>query len=202
MSHWAENAACKDDSNPDRWFNFKRQGRPGPHTEGGILDLQDICAVCSVRKACGEAAFAEEAKTDSVVGRHGFRAYMTPEQRAAIVRLGGLRGRDPMQVVLGITGKTKSKHGKVETTTVPVIPEEGIEWNRAHTALARKLTRHLRATTRSGRNIPGDKVLCKLLGCSPERLHVVLDSLLQSGILIEHEPLRYVLTTESTKEPV
>jgi hypothetical protein len=91
----------------------------------------------------------------------------------------------------------------VEQVTVPPIPTEGIEWNRAHTALARKLVKHLKTARYRGRNIPSDKVLCKYLGCSPQRLHVVLDALLQSGILIEHEPLRYVLSPKvNQKEPV
>lgn len=195
---WDDNALCKGDPNPGRWFSYIKQGRPSVQGEGGILDLQDICALCPVRKPCGEAAMADEAGTSGDAMRHGFRAYMTPAQRAAIHRLGGLQGRDPMQVVLGLKTATKDKRGKVTHATVPPIPEDGIDWNRAHTALARKLTRRLRDTTRSGRNIPGDKVLCKFLGCSPERLHVVLDSLLQAGTLLEHEPGKYVLTTNQT----
>jgi len=200
---WDENALCRNDPHPERWFNYtkKETTLSSGKAVGGILDLQDICALCPVRQGCGEAALAEESKGDSVTGRYGFRAYMTPEQRAAIVRLGGLRGRDPMKVVMGLGKKTKVR-GEVVTETVPPIPEQGIEWNRAHTALARKLTRRLRDTVRPGRNIPGDKTLCKFLGCSPERLHVVLDSLLQSGTLLEHEPGKYVLTTNQRSKEI
>jgi len=183
---WADQAQCKGDPNPGRWFLNSTNHQ-------NLLDLQDICALCPVRNGCGQAAMDEEAKIGSG-GRWGFRAYMTSQQREAIARLGGLRGRDPMKVVLGQTTATK-KGKKIVHGHAPPIPENGIEWKRTHTALARKLTRYIELNVKPGRNLPGVVKLCKDLGCTEDRLRTVLDALLQSGTIIEHEPSRYVRTT-------
>lgn len=186
---WYESAYCKDDPNTDRWFSGRKQDQ---------LDIQDICALCPVRPACGNAAMEEE-KGQGADYRTGFRAYMTPGQRVTIERTGGLRGRDPMKVVMGLGTKRKDSHGQVRTMSVPAIPEGGVDWNRAHTALARKLTKWSEVNVKPGHYLPNDKKLCVMLKCSPERLHKVLDAMLQSGTIIEHtnggRGSRYVRTS-------
>lgn len=96
---WYNRAFCKGDENFDRWFRMM------PHE---VRDMQDICALCPCRKPCAKAAFAEE---EGLAGeqRYGFRAYMTPMQRAEIANNGGLRGRDPLDIVEGMAKKKKRK---------------------------------------------------------------------------------------------
>lgn len=173
--HWAELAGCRNDPNPERWFKD-----PKKH----ILDLQDICALCPVRKACGNAAMEEE-HGEGENTRFGFRAYMTPNQRHAIERLGGLRDRDPMKVMLGIQAKTKNKSGVIETAVGAPIPEEGIILNKAHAALARKLTKWIEAHVVVGSPLPTIARLARLMSCTPVRLRIVLTALTQSGTLSE-----------------
>lgn len=94
---WHSAAACKGDPLYERWFRMTAQD---------IRDMQDICALCPARPGCGNEAMKDEGDVDSA-SRHGFRAYMTPVQRAQIHKNGGLRGRDPMLVVKGMAKQKK-----------------------------------------------------------------------------------------------
>lgn len=141
---------------------------------------RQVCEGCPARRGCGEAAMREEEPMGVV--RFGFRAYMTPKQRETIARNGGLRGRDPMDVVKGIMRKDR------KAQPAPVIPDDGgPEWKRTHTTLARRLRRWLPEHVAPDDWVPDIEVLAKELGCNSatplDRLHVVLDALVQDGTL-------------------
>lgn len=153
----------------------------------GYTELcRPMCAVCPVRQECGEQAMVEEAGAD-LAGRWFVRAYMTPAQRVSLHRRGGLKGRDPMHLVLGIDGDR----------TIPPVPDEGDRWSKHHTTLARKLVRYLDDNVKRGDVIEKRVWLQAALNCNPLPLDRVLDALVQDGTLdtvgaLPHKNRRYV----------
>lgn len=143
-----------------------------PQTKALLAEERDVCSVCPVRVECGERALEEEGTLD-LSNRFYTRAYMTPPQRLSIQRRGGLKGRDPMKLVLG------DDNGR----RVPPIPDEGDKWSKHHTTLARKLVRWLAETCELGQRLPTNDLLQKHLECNPAPLQRVLDALVQDGTL-------------------
>lgn len=131
-----------------------------------------LCAACTARTACGALALVEEQGLDAEL-RFGLRAYMTPAQRESIERRGGLKDRDPMQLVLG------DDNGR----RVPPVPDDGDNWPRHLTTLARKVVRWLIENVEVGGVLPAKSAICDAIGCNPTPLRRVLDALVQDGTL-------------------
>jgi hypothetical protein len=157
---WLDDAVCVG-SDTDVFFDDELRD-----------EAKAICAACPVRKECGEQALLEEEGT-SEDERAGFRAYMTPQQRVSVERRGGLKGRDPMRLVLGRDGRRK----------ILPIPEEGDRWSRHHTTLARKVVAWVVDNVEIGEALPTQGQLCKVLQCNPDPLRRVLSALVLDGTL-------------------
>lgn len=174
---WVEKAFCLR-SSPDVFYDdIDKQTYEA--RDAAIVRAQGICGICPVRQECGEQAMLEEQGTGLDM-RSGFRAYMTPDQRISIERRGGLKGRDPMDLVQGRDGDRQ----------VPPVPLDGDRWSRHHTTLARKLVRWLVDNVEVGDRIVGTFALdaiCETLGCTMPQLDRVLEALVQDGTL-DYEP--------------
>lgn len=135
-----------------------------------VDECRSWCALCPVRVECGDQAMLEEGGTDQ---RWFVRAYMTPEQRVSIHRRGGLKGRDPMALVMG----------QDEGRAVPPVPDEGDRWSKHLTTLSRKLVREVLLGMERGQHLPPSVPLCEMLQCNPAPLARVLEALVQDGTL-------------------
>lgn len=151
---------------------FPEQDGPGRPAAAVYDAPRSICAACPVRVQCGTDALEEE-RNDRPDHRHGLRAYMTPAQRISIERQGGLHGRDPMKVVIGTGGKRP----------IPGLPDEGDNWSRHHTTLARKTLRWLVDNVAVGAELPTQSAMCTALECNPSPLRRVMEALVQDGTL-------------------
>ena len=163
-SLWVNYAACKG-SDQKQWFLTG---------VNAMLACRAICAECPARKGCGEAAFKEE----ETQLRFGFRAYMTPAQRETIARQGGLRGRDPMDVVEGINRQHRKK-----LLAPPLDDDGGPKWTRVHETLARRLRRWLPENVAPNDWLPDTGVILQDMNTVPDRLQLVLDALVRDGTL-------------------
>jgi hypothetical protein len=142
-----------------------------PENQTGTLKAKAVCALCPVRKPCAEQAFIEEGSAP--YGRYGIRGWMTPAQRDVVYRRGGLRGRDPKRLLLGRDGRRK----------IRPVPDEGLDWSRHHTTLARKMCVWMEGRLNVGQRVPSVTKLCQLLSCNPVPLAKVLEELVEVGVL-------------------
>jgi Transcription factor WhiB len=92
---WTEDAACRDDPNPDRWF---AQGTSGQSTQPGdasptVLELMLTCVRCPVRIPCLEDALTPHPLGGRAIGvwagtttlvRHRLRKLPISEAVAAL----------------------------------------------------------------------------------------------------------------------
>lgn len=180
---WVEDAACANlvfdiPLGPFVWrmpasvLFFPEADNPGRPPTAVYDAARSICAVCPARLQCGADALEEEWGSRQE-HRHGLRAYMTPAQRHAIERQGGLNGRDPMKVVLGNGGRRP----------VPGLPDDGDNWSRHHTTLARKVLPWIIEHVEIGEELPTQAHICAQLGCNPSPLRRVMEALVQDGTL-------------------
>jgi len=66
---------------------------------------------------------------------------------------------------------------------VPPVPDDGDQWSRHHTTLARKAVRWIVENVNEGDVLPTQTKLCAALGCTPSALRRVMDALVQDGTL-------------------
>ena len=168
---WVKDALCLN-LDTRMFFEHIDNARGVVQRKHSIEKMQFVCAQCPVRIQCAEEAMLQEGDSDELV-RFGFRGYMTPQQRASLARRGGLRGRDPIDVVEGRDGDRR----------VPPIPLHGDKWSRHHTTLARKIIPYLNSNCEVGALIPTRAQLCEALGCKLTPLNRVLKALVQDGVL-------------------
>lgn len=166
---WVKQAACLG-SDTRVFFDIIDQAKPHIR-DRVIVRAQGICAGCPVRRECGEQAMLEE-QGAGLDMRSGFRAYMTPDQRLSIERRGGLKGRDPMDLVQGRDGDR----------SVPPVPLDGDRWSRHHTKLARKLVEWLNGNVDIGECFVPLHI-CTALECTPPQIERVVEALVQDGTL-------------------
>lgn len=164
---WVAEATCRGVPKP---FDEAIHGATPDVRALNLKEAREMCRCCTVRIPCCEQALVEEAGQEQ---RFGLRAWLTPAQRQAIERNGGLKGRDPMLLAQGWDGKRK----------VPPIPDSGLTWSRHHTTLARKVVKWLVLSTEIGGSLPPHAKMCTVFGCNPDPLARVLSALVQDGTL-------------------
>jgi len=167
---WLDEAICAG-SDPRLFFEDTDYGS-WEERAPGIAHARSMCAACPGRQGCAEQALVEEGDTPAY-NRYGFRAGMTPEQRESIHRRGGLNGRDPIKLIAGKDGRRR----------VPPVPDEGDQWNRHHTTLARKVMRWLDDFIGIGEELPPQAKICEILSERAQPMRRVLDALVQDGTL-------------------
>jgi hypothetical protein len=93
---WLVDAACIG-IDPELFFDAI-ENRDPTHKLQSLKKAKATCFKCPVRRECAEQAMKEEGSAPA--GRYGYRGAMTPAQRRALYRRGGLRGRDPKRLAI------------------------------------------------------------------------------------------------------
>lgn len=159
---WVRGARClREGVDPAVFYDEERVG-----------DARAVCARCPVRSQCATQALVEEGSS-AVELRSGIRGYLTPAQRSTIAKRGGLAGVDPLALATGWDGERR----------IPSIPDDGDQWSRHHTTLARKVVRWLVDNVDVGATLPTQASMCKALSCHPTPLRRVMEALVQDGTL-------------------
>lgn len=150
----------------------------GPADPAGLSAARAVCAACPVRGECFAQVMEDEAGM-AAEKRYGIAAGMTPEQRWSAEKRNSVRdakGRilDPLKVI----------DGRLPDRKVTPIPDEGDQWTRRHTTLARKFVAWLAAETKNGTEIPGPHKMSQMLDkARPGDMQRVYDALVNDGTL-------------------
>lgn len=93
---WLTEAACIG-IEPELFF-LAIESRDSTEKLQCLKKVKAVCFKCPVRIECAEQAMKEEGSAPA--GRYGYRGAMTPAQRRALYRRGGLKGRDPKRLAV------------------------------------------------------------------------------------------------------
>jgi hypothetical protein len=91
---WLTKAACKG-MDTELFFDAIEH-TDSTHKLKALKQCKATCFKCPVRRDCAAQTMLEEGS--AATGRYGYRGAMTPAQRRALYRRGGLRGRDPKRL--------------------------------------------------------------------------------------------------------
>lgn len=179
---WRDAAYCRGASPRVFYDNvFPDEGGLDPIA---LVEAQEVCRACVVRRACGVSILEEEQGLPPDE-RQGVVAFMTPAQRESVIRRGTLRCkcghvRDTMDLV---EGRLHCPNCGIDRA-VPGIPAVGDQWKRRHTTLARKVVAWLHDNTVTGDTVPRASHLAQAMSVRIHDMLRVYEALTADGTLI------------------
>lgn len=176
---WQDDALCKGSTNAfyDDVYGAD-EGNGEPVDTAALQRARGVCSICPVRTECFAQVMEDEAGS-AADKRFGITAGMTPEQRWSAEKRGtvtDVKGRtlDPLRVI----------DGRLPDRKVSPIPDEGDQWTRRHTTLARKFVVWLVENTKNGTEIPGPHKMSQTLDkARPGDMQRVYDAMVNDGTL-------------------
>lgn len=146
-NEWLDDAACKGATGYPFFTNLPDESGQGGDSDG-VVAARRYCDSCPVRSECIlEAVHYEHGAEPS--RRNGVWAGYTPAQRQSAERRNAISCAvcgatfDPALVRIGIVRCPVDK--RHVDRVLPPIPDEGDQWSKRHTTLARRVLKHLDA---------------------------------------------------------
>lgn len=178
-------AACRD--MPTEAFFDDVWHDPWDHRSvdhAALEAVREVCGGCPVRRECHTDAMEEEGERP-VKLRHGLRALLTPAQRYTLSKR-KWRCRcgvalDPAHLQQGVR-RCPIMCG-VPHRKVPAIPDQGEEWTRRHTEVARLVLEWMEENVEVGEQMPTSVDLHLTLNVRRAYIDRVYAALTQDGVL-------------------
>lgn len=150
-----------------------------------LVEARSICDRCPVRRQCyGETMTLEAGAAPD--RRPGFRAGMTGPQRWSAEHRSAVRCpvcNTPLDPNAVREGEVACVNECQIDRAMPAIPDEGDQWTRRHTTLARKIVRWLMEQVAVGEEIPRPHALAKIMNERRTDMCRVFDALVADGTL-------------------